>query len=361
MKARAPRRSTIRPAIGDRTQDRQPEHRERQPDQGQVRAEALEEQAPDDLVRATGVVAAGVDDEGRDEPAVEQAHRPPGLGPADLGLGRGMVGGEVGGQPSLEERRVRREGRPVRRRRRVDVPLVALLADPERDADRRDDRGDRAEHEHERDATELGRPERADRRAEEQAAHLGRPVQPERLAAPVRWRGVGQEAAGGGVVDRRAQTGAGAQQHEGECPGQDQRQRPEDARHHQPDDHERHALRPVGQPAEDGFADQPRRRPRGDDDTERREVDALLDEVQREDRQQATEPEPDDEFGDEQRQDRRPSARAKRSRGRADARLGAAGSTSDPCSEVGPPAYRWPRPARRAVAALVPVGRSTGR
>ena len=192
-------------------------------------------------------------------------------------------------------------------RRRVDVPLVALLTHPQRDPDRGDDRGDRAEHEDERDPTELRGPERADRRAEQQAAHLRRPVQPERLAAPVRWRRVGQEAARGRVVDGRTETGTRAQQHERHRPGEDERQRPEHAGRDEPDDHQRHPLGAVRQPAEDRLADEACRRPRGDDDAERREVDALLDEVERQDGQQAAEPQPDDELRDEERRDATPS------------------------------------------------------
>ena len=266
---------------------------------GKVRAEPFEEQAPDDLVRAAGVVPAEIDDERGDEPAVEQPHRLPGS--------RRDVRGEVRREPALDERRVRRQGRHVRRPRRVDVPLVALLTHPQRDPDRGDDRGDRAEHEDERDPAELRGPERADRRAEQQPTHLRGPVQPERLTTPVRRGRIGQEATRGRVVDGRTEAGTRAQQHERHRPGEDERQRPEHAGRDQPDDHQRDPLGAVRQVAEDRLADEASGRPRGDDDAERRQVDPLLDEVERQDGQQATEPQPDDEFGHEERRDATPS------------------------------------------------------
>ena len=119
--------------------------------------------------------------------------------------------------------------RDVRRPRRVRLALVALLAHPQCDADRRDHGSDGAEDEHEGDTAELRRPERADRRAEQQATHLCRTVQPEGLAAPVRGRRVGQESARGRVIDRGTKTRSGAQQDEGQWPGQHERQRPEHA------------------------------------------------------------------------------------------------------------------------------------
>ena len=73
-----------------------------------------------------------------------------------------------------------------------------------------------------------------------------------------------------------------------------------------PDDHQRDARGAVGQPAEDRFADEARRRPGRDDEAQRREVDALLGEVERQDGQQPAEAEPHDELGDEERQDAAP-------------------------------------------------------
>ena len=56
-------------------QHRQPEHREGQPDQVETGPESLEEEAPDDLVGAAREVAAGVDDEDRDQAAVPEPGR----------------------------------------------------------------------------------------------------------------------------------------------------------------------------------------------------------------------------------------------------------------------------------------------
>ena len=83
-------------------QDRQPEHREGQPDERQVRPEPFEEQAPDDLVRAAAVVPAEIDDERGDQPAVEQPHRPgraaPATSAARSAASRPSMNGESGGR-----------------------------------------------------------------------------------------------------------------------------------------------------------------------------------------------------------------------------------------------------------------------
>ena len=95
----------------------------------------------------------------------------------------------------------------------------------------------------------------------------------------------------------------GADEHE--------RQELEDARQRAADDHQRHAPRPVRDPAEDRLADEPGGGPRGDDQAERREVHALVAEVERHDREQGPEAEPHDELRDEDREDRRPRVRAR--------------------------------------------------
>ena len=91
-------------------QDRQAEHREGQPDEREIGPESLEEQAPDDLVRAAREVAPGVDDDHRDEPAVPEARRRRRAG------GSRAIGIDVGRGPAGERRRVGRElGRVGRR------------------------------------------------------------------------------------------------------------------------------------------------------------------------------------------------------------------------------------------------------
>ena len=75
MNAREPRRSTCRPEERGQQQHRQSEHREGQPDQIETGPESLEEEAPDDLVGPTREVAAGVDDQDGDEPAVPEPGR----------------------------------------------------------------------------------------------------------------------------------------------------------------------------------------------------------------------------------------------------------------------------------------------
>ena len=120
-------------------------------------------------------------------------------------------------------------------------------------------------------------PERADRRAEQQPAHLDRAVQPERLATTFRRGRVGQVAAGGRVVDRGRQTrprraGRGTRAAPVKTSGSMLKTPVAD----EADDHQRDPRGPVGQPAEDRLADQPRGRPGGDDQPEERQVDPLL-------------------------------------------------------------------------------------
>ena len=182
-----------------------------------------EEDAPDDLVGAAREVAAGVDDDDGDQAAVPEAASGA-SGPArDRGRRRRRPRRAGRGTPSRAGTRSQSgEGAGVRPDRRL------ADAQADRDAPRRT--RDRAEDEHEADPAEPAGAERADRRTEQQPAHLGRAVQPERLAPALRRRRVGQVAAGGRVVDRRAErrsrraaatNGDGAREH--------QRQDPEDA------------------------------------------------------------------------------------------------------------------------------------
>ena len=84
MNASEPRRSTRRPANGESNSTGSPNIAKVSPIEVEARPEALEEQAPDDLVGAAGEIAAGVDDEGRDQAAV-----PAGASvPARSGAGR---------------------------------------------------------------------------------------------------------------------------------------------------------------------------------------------------------------------------------------------------------------------------------
>src|SRR6185436_1968709 len=86
-------------------QHRQPEHREGQPDQVETGPEPLEEEAPDDLVGPAREEAAGVDDQGRDEPAVPQPRRRRQSGR----LAWATVGVDGGGGPPGGRRRFGRE------------------------------------------------------------------------------------------------------------------------------------------------------------------------------------------------------------------------------------------------------------
>ena len=83
----------------------EPEHSEGQPDQPETRPQALQEEAPDHLVRAGREVAADVDDERRDEAPVKKREGDPradggvpvdGRGGRGAPRGRGRVGWELG-------------------------------------------------------------------------------------------------------------------------------------------------------------------------------------------------------------------------------------------------------------------------
>jgi hypothetical protein len=126
-------------------------------------------------------------------------------------------------------------------------------------------------------------------------------------APSFRRRGVGQVAARGGVVDGRRQADDRAEDDEREWTGDREWQDREDPGEDEADDHQRYPLGSVGQPAEGWLPDQPSRGPGSDHDPEGRKVNALIGEVEREHRQQATEAEPDDELGEQQRSDAAPS------------------------------------------------------
>lgn len=189
----------------------------------------------------------------------------------------------------------------------MDPSLGGILVDEQGDAEGGDDRGHRAEHEDEADAPDDGRAEGADRRADEQAAHLRCAIQPECFALTLRRGRVRQVAARGRVVDRRAKAGQSAQDDERERADEDQREGPEDAAGDQAHDHQGYPGRSVGDPAEERFGQQTGCRPRGDDHAHRREVHAVLAEVDGQDREQTTKSQPDHELRDQERQDRPPA------------------------------------------------------
>ena len=77
MNASGPRRSTRRPANGENSRIGKPNIAKVSPMRAEVGAEALQEQAPDDLVGPAREVAPDVEDQGRDQAAVEEARRAP--------------------------------------------------------------------------------------------------------------------------------------------------------------------------------------------------------------------------------------------------------------------------------------------
>ena len=213
-----------------------------------------------------------------------------------------------------------------------------------RDGEGRHERGDRAEDEDEADAAEPVGAERADRGTEQQAAHLGRAVQPERLAAALRRRRVGQVAARRGVVDRRAEPGSRrAAARNGRAPVKTRGSAPRTPVTSSPMTIS--GTRPVRSASQPkiGSRDEPRGRPCRDDQPERREVEALLGEVQRQHREEPAEPEPHDELGHQERQDVAPAVEPGRDpgwRGRVGHRVRGSSGSGEPTRTRPPGALR---------------------
>ncbi len=160
---------------------------------------------------------------------------------------------------------------------------------------RRED-GERADDEHRSRAPADGGDGRTDRGPQQEARHLRGAVEPERLAATISRRGVQEEAARGGVVERGGEAGEGPKDEEGGGSLDEEGKGREDGAPDERDDHERGALRAVGETAEERLGDQTRGRPCRDDDAEGRNVDAPGRHVQRQDRQENPEAEPDNEL-----------------------------------------------------------------
>ena len=151
------------------------------------------------------------------------------------------------------------------------------------------------------------RSDAADRRPEQKTGHLRRAIQAERFTLPVRRGRVDEEAPGSGVVGGGGEPLEGAQDDERGRARGEQREREERRVDEQCRDHDRLARRPVGDPAEHRLGDEARRRPGGDDQPEGRHIDPARGQIERQDRQERAEPEPDHEFREEQRQDRLPA------------------------------------------------------
>ena len=181
------------------------------------------------------------------------------------------------------------------------------VPNPGRDQQGRDDQGHARHPEHHRGLAGDRRGDPADGRSDHEAAHLGGPVVPERLALALGRVRVHEIAPGSGVVDGGAQARERPERDERDGPDDQQRQDGDACRQHQPDHHHPLARGPVRHPPEDRLPHQPGRRPGGHDDAERGQVDAVPGEVDREDRQERTEAEPDGALGDEERQDRAPA------------------------------------------------------
>ncbi len=183
-----------------------------------------------------------------------------------------------------------------------------------------DDATDAGRDEREREGPEDRRPDRSDDRAEDEATHLRRRVEPEGLAALVLLGLLDDRAAGRGVVHAHAEAGDKAQDEELHRAVKGQRQERRRRQHDQAGEHQTAARRPIGQPAEERLEDEVRRGPGGEDDAQRRRVDALFGDVERQHGQQGPEPDDGHELGHEDGHDRPPTLRSSAARGRRDRR-----------------------------------------
>ena len=291
----------IRPASGDgrEHQDAEPEDGEGQADEAEVGAEPGHPQAPDHLVGPRGEVAPHVDDDRRQEEPVPQGS----------GRARERCGG--GSQPRA---RVRpgaggtsvRPNRGGRRIRFDDVHWKRPPHDREAEQDGGRDHRDAAEDEREDvPATECG-PDGPEGGPEQEPTHRRSAVEAERRAALVGGRGVEDVGARGRVVGGRGEAGESARQHEGRNPGDHERHRDHDGRHQEAAQHQDPLVAAIGEPAEDRLAHEPRGRPGSDDPAQRRDVDSLLAQVERHDREERAEAQPEDRLGEQDGEDRKP-------------------------------------------------------
>ena len=259
----------------------------------------LEEQAPDDLVRAAREVAAGVDDEDRDEAAVQQPRRGVrGVGPSspigvDIGRrrGRGSTARPAGTR-----------SRPCDGAGCVRWP-VSLDAQA-RSAIGGDHGRHGTEHEHERDARRTARAPNAPIAGPSSSP----PIWPRRTgrrprrAAPAASRRSGSRAPPGRrspsprpATARRTTNASGPVRNSGRTLKTPVASRPRTISGTRA---VRSASQPkIGSPTSRAAGQAAMTTPSS------REVDALLGEVERQDRQQRPEPEPHDELGEQQRHD----------------------------------------------------------
>ena len=179
-----------------------------------------------------------------------------------------------------------------------------------RDQDGHQDRGhqqrDAGHPEHDRGLARDRRQHTADRRPEHEAAGLRGAIEAEGLALAFRRVRVDEVGASGRVVHRRRHPRARPQDDERHGANDEQGQDREHRGQHQAPDHHRPPGDPIRQPTEERFADQASGRPCRDHDTQGGQVHAVLGEVDRQDREQRTEAEPDGGLGEEERQDRPP-------------------------------------------------------
>jgi hypothetical protein len=242
--------------------------------------------------------------------------------PADVDRAPGLSARSGTRSPGNSDQAAARRGRASARSAQL------RDADGDRDGGRKGRQG--GQDQHELVPADERRPEATDRRSEEDPTHLGRVVEAEDLARPPGRRRVVEVAAGRRVVHRRPETGQSPQGDEGDGRREDRHRTDRRPGHDQSEDHERHPGGAVRERAEERLREQPRRGPGGDDDPEQGDVDAVLGEVERHDREERPEPRPEDELGGEERQDAAPAGKPGRdsAEGAGDRGTGRHGSAS---------------------------------
>ena len=265
----------VRPAPRQRRDDHdaEAERREREPDEADVGAQPGHPEAPDHVVGADGEVAAQVHDE-----RCHQETVPEGGGRAGGWIQCGITGG--------------------------DMARHRAAKDGEGEQDRSACHGGRAEDEGKSVAAAQGRPDAAEGGSQQEATHLGRPIEPERRSTPGGGRGVQDVGARRRVVGRRREAGEPPSKQERRGAGHQQRHRHDGRGGHHPDEHQQALVAAVGEHPEERLADQAGGGPRGHDPAERRGVDPVLGQVERQHREQRPEPQPQDRLGDQDGQDR---------------------------------------------------------
>ena len=295
MNASPPRRSTYRPATGEKRRIGIANVANVAADEVEARPERGQEERPDDLVRALGEGAPGIDHDRRDEQSVGQRRGVTGRAAADRA------------GPSAVRRFPRR--RPVGEpgssaTPSAGIPVATWVRRPSRTAtamtsDAATADATAASQKTNASSPTIDAPTPPIAGPNRRPAICAAPYSPNASPWRSRRRGVDEEARGPPGRRRRspARPAARSDDERDRRPRRTSGSGSSAALTSSAADHQRLARGPVGDPAEDRLGDEAGRRPGGDDQPEGREVDPPRREVERQDRQERAEAEPDDELG----------------------------------------------------------------